>query len=119
MIIACDFDGVLHGGEYPSIGMERRGAIATLCGAKRMGCYIILNTCREGKLLLDAINWCLDHGVPIDRINDNAPKNTALYGGNSRKIFADLYIDDRQAGGLPSWDSISRQIAEMISIEKL
>ncbi len=64
MIIAIDFDGTLHYGEYPKI--------------------------------------------------DNAPFNVAKYNGaNTRKVYADVYIDDHNVGGLPPWEEIYRLIAAM------
>jgi hypothetical protein len=58
------------------------------------------------------VNWLLEHGIPFDRINDHHPANIAKYGGDTRKIFADLYIDDRQLGSLPDWMEIYDKIAK-------
>ncbi len=73
------------------------------------------NTPRSnGDLLLEAINWLLDKGFPFDRVNDNAPFNVAKYNGaNTRKVYADVYIDDHNVGGLPPWEEIYRLIAAM------
>jgi hypothetical protein len=52
------------------------------------------------------VNWLLEKQIPFDRINDNAPEQTSLYKNNSRKVYAHLYIDDKQLGGLPGWNEI-------------
>lgn len=106
-VIAVDFDGVINMAEYPNVQEEPNAdAYNTLTDARAHGCQIILYTCREGKALLDAINHCLRWGYPISRVNDNTPPNIEKYGGNSRKVFADIYIDERQVGGLPDWCKI-------------
>lgn len=103
MIIAVDFDGTLHLGKFPAIGIPAPDAIKVMKQLKADGHYLIINTARGGDDLLNAINWLLDKGVPFDRVNDNYPVNVGKYGNNSRKIYAHLYVDDRQVGGLPPW----------------
>lgn len=106
-VIAVDFDGVINMEEYPKVQEEPNwDAYNTLLDASSHGCEIILYTCREGQALLDAINYCLRWNYPISRVNDNTPSNIKKYGGNSRKVFADIYIDERQVGGLPDWSKI-------------
>ena len=73
---------------------------------KADGHYLILWTCRCGDRLEEALNWLLEHDIPIDRINAHEPGNFALYGDNARKVYAHCYIDDKQVGGLPSWPEI-------------
>lgn len=106
MIIAVDFDGTLHTGKWPSLGAPTPYMVETMQRLKADGHYIILWTCREGQQLTEAINWLLDHKIPFDRINDNNPDNVQKYGSNSRKIYAHLYIEDKQVGGLPMWRDI-------------
>lgn len=106
MIIAIDFDGTLHLGKFPSIGVPAPDAVRVMQALKADGHYLIINTARNGDQLLEAINWLLRKGIPFDRVNDNNPDNVEKYGSNSRKIYAHLYIDDRQVGGLPTWDEI-------------
>jgi hypothetical protein len=59
------------------------------------GTRLILWTCREGKNLEDAVDWCNLHGIRFDAVNDNLPEIKELFGGNSRKICCDYYIDDK------------------------
>ncbi len=106
MIVAVDFDKTLHTGEWPSIGEPMPWALDTMRRLKEDGHYLIIWTCREGREQTAMVNWLLWHGFPFDRVNDNHPDDIARYGGNSRKITADLYIDDKNLGGLLAWDEI-------------
>lgn len=106
MIIAIDFDGTIVRGQFPNIEGMMPDAKRYICQLKSDGHYIIINTCRSGENAIAAINYLLEHGVPFDRFNDNEPLNTALYSNNSRKIYAHVYVDDRQIGGLPPWSEI-------------
>lgn len=103
MIIAVDFDGTLHNGTFPDIGTPADGAIDIMKKLKADGHYLVLWTCRCGDKLTEAINWLLEFGIPFDRVNEHNPDNLAKYESNSRKVYAHLYVDDRQVGGLPSW----------------
>lgn len=113
MIVSVDFDGVLHSGEYPKIGIASADAVNYMRKIAENGHYIIINTCRNGDLLVDAVNFLLNAGIPFNRVNDNCPYNMAKYGSNTRKIYADLYIDDHNVGGLPSWEEIYKYIEKL------
>lgn len=106
MIIAVDFDGTICRGTYPAIEGEQPYAAEVMRKLKADGHYLILWTCRCGDRLEEALNWLLEHDIPIDRINAHEPGNLALYGDNARKVYAHCYIDDKQVGGLPSWPEI-------------
>lgn len=110
MIISVDFDGTLHVGVYPSIGIITPDARKYMQKLKEDGHYIIINTCRCGDQQLAAINWLKEQDIPFDRVNDNHPGNTVKYQSNSRKIYAHVYIDDKQIGGLPPWKDIYEYI---------
>ena len=94
-IIAVDFDGCLCVKKWPEIGAANWKAINTLIRRKAEGDKIILWTCREGKMLDEAVLWCLNHGLKFDAVNDNLPQNKKFFGNNCRKIFANEYWDDR------------------------
>lgn len=113
MTIAIDFDGTLHMGVYPEIGIPMPYAIEMMCKLRESGHYLITNTCRSGDYLVEAVNWMLEKGIPFDRINDNHPSGVVLHKSNSRKVFADVYVDDRQVGGLPMWPDIYKYIASL------
>ena len=97
-IIAVDFDSTIAHTAYPKILSPVYETIEFLRKAKSDGAIIILWTCREGEALKQAVEWCEKTGVPIDYVNENAPERAAKYGNNSRKISADIYIDDRAVG---------------------
>ena len=97
-IIAVEFDGTIAHTAYPKILSPVYETIEFLWKAKSDGAIIILWTCREGEALKQAVEWCEKTGVPIDYVNENAPERAAKYGNNSRKISADIYIDDRAVG---------------------
>lgn len=101
MIIAVDFDGTLCEDAYPAIGAARPGAVSSMRRLYEDGHYLILWTCRTGELLKEAVNWCLEQGIPLSRINDHCPANVAKYGEGGLKVYADRYIDDK--AGFASW----------------
>lgn len=105
MIIAIDFDGVIaDGSKYPAIGKMLPGAATMIKRLHDAGNYIIINTCRTGKPMESAIRFLLDNGITYDAINEQNPEMTKAYG-DTRKIFADVYIDDHNLGGFPGWES--------------
>ena len=93
MIIAVDFDGTLAFTEYPIIISPIMRVIEFCKGRKELGDTLILNTCREGKPLEEAVEWCKLFGLTFDYVNENPPERIAIYG-DCRKIYADVYIDD-------------------------
>ena len=110
MIIAVDFDGTIVRHRYPKIGEELPFATETLRMLIREGHRLILWTVREGKLLDEAIEWCRDRGGEFYAINRDFPEEDATGSGFSRKLKADLFIDDRSFGGLPDWGTIYHRI---------
>lgn len=59
------------------------------------GNKLILFTCREGKPLEDAVEWCRNLGLVFDSVNENLPEMIEEYGSDCRKIAYDILIDDR------------------------
>lgn len=112
MIIAIDFDGTICRGIYPNIDGLQPDAKQYIQKLKDDGHYIIIYTCRCGDYLTQAINWLLANEIPFDRVNDNEPQSIALYKNNSRKVYAHVYVDDKQVGGLPPWSEIYKYITE-------
>ena len=106
MIIAVDFDGTLHTGTWPAIGEPMPWAADTMRRLKADGHYLIIWSCREHAEQTAMVNWLLEHDIPFDRVNDHHPGTIARYGGDARKVLADIYIDDRNLGGLPDWNAI-------------
>jgi hypothetical protein len=96
--IAVDFDGTLCEERWPDIGEPKIAMLGLLTWARTMGARLILHTCREGALLDAALLWCRARHIHFDLVNANVPERVAQYGGDPRKISADVYIDDRAAG---------------------
>ena len=95
LVFAVDFDGTLCTNAYPCIGEPCHEIINWIKKLRNDGHKIILWTCRDGMRLVDAIVWCADQGLFFDTVNDNLESHKKLYKGNSRKILADFYIDDK------------------------
>lgn len=110
MRIAVDFDGTVVEHRYPEMGDERPMATMTLRQLQEEGHQLILWTVREGELLTQAVEWCRERGVEFYAVNANYPDQTEEDNHYARKITADLYIDDRNVGGLPHWSVIYQLI---------
>ena len=99
MIIAVDFDGTIVEHEYPAIGREIPFATETLKMLMKQKHKLIMWSVREGKLLDDAVKWCKDRGVEFYAVNKDYPEETLDNNNHfSRKLKADLFIDDRSQG---------------------
>lgn len=112
MIIAVDFDGTLCSGPYPMIGDPIPDAVKTMQMLHNDGHTLIIWTCRCDDFLIAAINWMLQNKIPFDRVNDHDPANLEKYKSNARKVYAHVYIDDKNVGGLPPWSKIYQYISE-------
>ena len=111
MTIAVDFDGTIVEHRYPEIGEEIPFAIDTLKMLIKDHHRLILWSVREGKLLDDAVNWCKERGVEFYAVNRDYPEETLDNNQHfSRKLKVDLWIDDRNIGGLPDWGTIYRMV---------
>ena len=110
MIIAIDFDGTIVTHAYPAIGKPIPFAIETLKKLQKEDHHqLILWTCREGDLLQEAIDYCAARGLEFYAVNSNFPEETSDII-RARKLEADLFIDDRNLGGIPDWGVIYQMI---------
>jgi len=109
MIIAVDFDGTIVEHRYPAIGKELPFAIETIKALQTKHHQIILWTFRSGKELDEAITFCKKKGIEFYAVNKSYPEEE-FEESISRKINADLFIDDRNVGGFPGWGEIYRMI---------
>ena len=103
--IAVDFDGTIVEHAYPEIGKEMLFAFQTLKELNKLGANLILWTFRTGKELEEAVEFCRKNGVEFYAVNKNYPEE-AFDETVSRKINADIFIDDKNAGGFPGWSEI-------------
>jgi len=100
--IAVDFDGTIVEHMYPEIGKEKLFAFQTLKELEKKGAKLILWTFRTGKELEDAVEYCRKNGIEFYAVNKNYPEEIVDETA-SRKIDADIYIDDKNIGGFPGW----------------
>jgi len=107
--IAVDFDGTIVDHCYPAIGGEKLFAFETLKALQRQGHILILWTFRSGSELSEAVEYCKAQGIVFYAVNKSYP-DEIMDENISRKIDADLYIDDRNFGGFPGWSSIWEQL---------
>ena len=106
MKIAIDFDGTIVEHRYPLIGEEKLFAFETLKQLQKLGHLLILWTFRTGKELDEAIEFCRNRGVEFYAVNKSFPEEEFDPETISRKIDADVFIDDRNVGGFPGWSEI-------------
>lgn len=111
-----DFDGTIVKHRFPQIGDPLPQAFEVMKELKEAGWKLILWTCREDEgrninkqYLKEAVEFCRLNGVEFDAVNepclecefrpDDSPK---------RKVYGNVYIDDRNLGGFPGWDVVRR-----------
>ena len=112
MTIAVDFDGTIVEHKYPQIGEEIPFAVETLKMLTQDRHKLILWSVREGELLEEAVNWCRERGLEFYAVNRDYPEETTDNNPHfSRKLKVDMFIDDRNLGGLPDWGTIYRMIS--------
>lgn len=104
-IIAVDFDGTIVEHKYPAIGKEMLFAFSTLRALQSKGHRIILWTYRKGDKLQEAVDFCKENGFEFYAVNENYP-GEIKEGDFSRKLAADIFIDDRNVGGFLGWDVV-------------
>ena len=114
--IAIDFDGTIVEDEYPKIGKPIIFAFETLKKLQDKGHRLILWTYRKGRALEDAVKFCEKNGIVFYAVNKSFPEEE-FDPEYSRKINADIFIDDRNVGGLLSWGEIYQQLIGESKIE--
>jgi hydroxymethylpyrimidine pyrophosphatase-like HAD family hydrolase len=108
LIIAIDFDGTIVEDAYPKIGKPMIFALETIKKLQADGHRLILWTYRSGRKLNEAVDFCEENGIEYS-VNKNYPEE--IFDEKiSRKIHADLFIDDRNVGGFLGWTEIYKLI---------
>lgn len=92
MIIAVDYDGTLF-----TNGAMNQNLVSRMAFEQKRGNIVILWTCREGKRLQQALKDLQRFGFAPNYVNCNCPQAIRMMGHDSRKIYADVYIDDKNA----------------------
>lgn len=118
--IAVDFDGTIVEHCYPAIGATKLFAFETLKELQKRGFLLILWTFRTGKELDEAVEFCRSNGVEFYAVNKSYPEE--IFDENtSRKIDADIFIDDRNLGGFIDWSKVWQMMfpeSNMVELEK-
>ncbi len=111
LIIAVDFDGTIVEDGYPGIGEPRLFAFETLKRLQEDGHRLILWTYRHGKKLDEAVDFCKANDIEFYAVNKSFPEE--VFTDNvSRKIHADLFIDDRNIGGILGWGEVYQMLTK-------
>ncbi len=116
LILCIDFDGTIVENKYPDIGNLREGAYHFIHKLKKDGHTIIIWTSRTDEDLDNARNFLLDYEIPFDYINSNAKEVIEEFGDcKEGKVFGNIYIDDRNLGGIPDWPTIYNEVNRYIN----
>lgn len=108
-ILAVDFDGTIVESRYPKIGKPMIFAFETLKKLQEEGFILILWTYRCGEELEEAVEFCRKNGIEFYAVNKSYPEEK--YDENiSRKIAADIFIDDRNVGGFIGWGNVYKEL---------
>ena len=120
MTIAIDFDGTIAENKYPAIGREIPFAIETLKKLRDEHHKLILWTVREGHLLDEAVSFCRERGLEFYAVNRDYPEEEKERNNHySRKLKADIFIDDRNLGALPDWGTIYEMVHDKLTFTDL
>lgn len=117
-IYAVDFDNTLAVTRFPEIVGPKAKVVAAVKMLKANGHKIILWTSRAGKDLKDAVEWCTEQGIIFDAVNEPLPEQIDRWGNDTRKVYADFYIDDR-AMPIEALESIVDQVVDIVEEYKL
>lgn len=127
-VLCIDYDGTLFEESWPKIGDPRKDVIKQVKSFKKAGANIVLWTCREGKSLQEALSRTSKEGLSFDAVNE-APQSQKDYQLSKleengdvfglRKIFANLYVDDRSPGSIEHFLSLDpKEAIDAVKDEK-
>lgn len=111
LIIAVDFDGTIVEDAYPKIGKPKIFAFETLKRLQKDGHRLILWSYRSGSRLAEAVAYCKSNGILFYAVNKSYPEEV-IDDTKSRKIHADIFIDDRNVGGFIGWGEVYQTITK-------
>lgn len=118
-ILAIDFDGTIAEAAFPGLGKIKPGAKEYINKLFDEGYTIIIHTCRTGIFEGHAQNFLEYIGIKYHYINTNLPSQVEYFKQDSRKISADLYIDDKCLMGLPeTWEEIYNIIKQKLPLDE-
>ncbi|MCH4821703.1 hydrolase [Gramella lutea] len=111
LTLAVDFDGTIVENRFPDIGKPILFAFESLKKLQDEGHRLILWTYRHGEHLEDAVNFCEKNGLKFYAVNKSYPEEE-FDDTISRKILADIFIDDRNLGGMKGWGEIYQMLSK-------
>jgi len=126
-ILAIDFDGTIVRHEFPYIGALKPNAKEVINNLYDRGFGIFIWTCRDSTFHPKLVEKFEDAEPTVFHVHDFLEKEGIKYDGINinhpelefhpvPKIYADIYIDDKQLGGIPSdWKLIKALIDEHIN----
>ena len=119
MVIAIDFDGTIVEDAYPAIGEPKLVVFETLKMMNKNHHQLVLWTTREGRALAEAVRFCKDNGVYFYAVNMSY-SDERIEDIGSRKIICDVFVSNKNFGGLPGWGEIWQeiQLAEKGGVEQ-
>ena len=117
-VYAVDFDNTLAVTRFPEIVEPKAKVVAAVKMLKANGHKIILWTSRAGKDLKDAVEWCTGQGIIFDAVNEPLPEQIDRWGNDTRKVYADFYIDDK-AMTVEALESIMDRVVDIVEDYKL
>jgi hypothetical protein len=113
--ISIDYDDTIVYQDFPNSGTIKPNAKEVINRLYDEGHHILIWTCRSFENAKTAKKYLIECGIRFHLINENLPSNIEKYGGDTRKMSADIYIDDRQLGGIPDdWLEIEKMIRKDI-----
>lgn len=95
LVVAVDFDGTIVNDKFPEIGNIKTKTVELMKKLKEKGHLVIVWTCRSGHNLDDAVDFLNKNNILYDYINENPQDPYAIAGWQGRKVFCDIYLDDR------------------------
>jgi hypothetical protein len=118
--IIIDFDGTIATLNYPNLGNVKNHAVRVIQRIKDNGGKIAIWTCRCDDDERKVKEFLDKHEIPYDKFNEPFDEMNIMFGGNPRKIYGDVYIDDKelhaQMNGGIDWLQIEEFLFEEVSI---
>ena len=110
-VISVDFDDTLFVGKYPDVGSLIKPMVDLINRLYQRGFVITINTCRSTEVSVSNAKEALStNNINYDLFNENAPYLIDYYQTDTRKISCDIFIDDRNVGGVPTLSYIEREV---------
>ena len=115
-IIAVDFDGTIKSTtQWKDMSTPLMpDCKEVLTDLHNRGCSLILWTSRCGEDFTKAQEYLKEHDIfhLFEELNDNSSR---IDFDTSRKVYADIYIDDHNVGGFIGWKEVHKYVlAKMV-----